>query len=277
MLRPTGIPATIRRCRGSSPTVTTRATSSRARSATCRPARDVRRTLPRASQPAGYTMQQLMDMKNGLRRSADPRKNNTNNMINFAKAMTDAGDAGIRCVLRLDEVDAVDPRVRKRPSAEDAQPGGHVAAAGKVRTPAWSRSACASSRRLRTSNMSRRCAARATGFIAYVPVGSVAKGQALVMNGDPARGIIACTVCHGGDLHGIQPNIPSIAARSPSYIARQLFDFQSGARNGPMGALMKPVVTNMTNEDFVNISAYLARGRRRRRRRPSARHRTSRR
>jgi cytochrome c553 len=25
-----------------------------------------------------------------------------------------------------------------------------------------------------------------------------------------------------------------------------------------MGALMKPVVTNMTNEDFVNITAYLA-------------------
>jgi len=91
-----------------------------------------------------------------------------------------------------------------------------------------------------------------------VPVGSVEKGRQLVQNGDPARGIIACTVCHGGDLHGIEPNIPSIAARSPSYMARQLFDFQQGARNGSMGRLMKPVVANMTNEDFVNITAYLA-------------------
>ena len=78
------------------------------------------------------------------------------------------------------------------------------------------------------------------------------------MNGDPSRGIVACVVCHGGDLHGVVPAIPSIAGRSPSYIARQLFDFQSGARNGSMGVLMKPIVTNMTNDDFVNITAYLA-------------------
>src|SRR5688572_1494928 len=33
-----------------------------------------------------YFIQQMEDFKNGLRRSADPRKANTNNMINFAKA-----------------------------------------------------------------------------------------------------------------------------------------------------------------------------------------------
>lgn len=212
---------------------------------------------PPAAQPAGYTMQQLMDMKNDLRKSADPRKNNTNNMINFTKQMTEqemresaAYYASMKWTpwIRVQETAQV-PKMRSQAGMwlplEGAAAGMEPIGMRVIETP-------------ENVEFAEKMRSGRHGFIAYVPVGSVAKGQQLVMNGDPARGIIACTVCHGGDLHGIQPNIPSIAARSPSYIARQLFDFQAGARNGPMGALMKPVVTNMTNEDFVNISAYLA-------------------
>ena len=212
---------------------------------------------PPMAQPAGYTMQQLMDFKNGLRRSADPRKGNTNNMINFAKQMT---EQEMRESANYYAAQKWTPWIRVVESAQ----------APKVRSQAgmWIPLTGADSgmepigqRIIETPEnpeYAEKMRSARSGFIAYVPVGSVAKGQQLVMNGDPARGIIACTVCHGGDLHGIQPNIPSIAGRSPSYIARQLFDFQAGARNGSMGALMKPVVTNMTNEDFVNITAYLA-------------------
>ena len=35
-----------------------------------------------------YFIQQMDDFKNGLRKSADPRKANTNNMIGFAKMIT---------------------------------------------------------------------------------------------------------------------------------------------------------------------------------------------
>ena len=35
-----------------------------------------------------YFMQQMQDFRNGLRKSADPRKANTNTMIGFTKAMT---------------------------------------------------------------------------------------------------------------------------------------------------------------------------------------------
>lgn len=212
---------------------------------------------PPSSQPAGYTMQQLMDMKNGLRRSADPRKGNTNNMINFAKQMTEqemreAANyyASMKWTpwIRVVETAQV-PKMRSQAGMwlplTGADAGMEPIGMRVVETP-------------ENVEYAEKMRSPRSGFIAYVPVGSVAKGQQLVMNGDPARGIIACTVCHGGDLHGIEPAIPSIAARSPSYMARQLFDFQQGTRNGPMGALMKPVVTNMTNEDFVNITAYLA-------------------
>jgi cytochrome c553 len=58
-------------------------------------------------------------------------------------------------------------------------------------------------------------------------------------------------------LNGLGP-VPGIAGRSPSYLARQMFDMQSGARQGEWTALMKAVVANLSNEDLVNISAYVA-------------------
>src|SRR5262245_28241093 len=44
---------------------------------------------PVAGLPPSYFVQQLKDFRSGARRSADPRKPNTNTMIGLAKAMTD--------------------------------------------------------------------------------------------------------------------------------------------------------------------------------------------
>jgi len=52
--------------------------------------------------------------------------------------------------------------------------------------------------------------------------------------------------------------VPSIAGRSPSYLARQLWDIQQGTRNGAQAQLMKLVVANLTEEDLVAIAAYVA-------------------
>ncbi len=89
-------------------------------------------------------------------------------------------------------------------------------------------------------------------FTAYVPVGSVALGKALSTNGANA-----CTSCHGPNLRG-QGDAPRLAGRSPSYIVRQLFDFQSGARNDPGAGLMKPIANSLSAADRVNVAAYLA-------------------
>ena len=50
--------------------------------------------------------------------------------------------------------------------------------------------------------------------------------------------------------------VPALAGRSPSYMARQLYDFQSGARKGTWSPLMKGVVANLTPTDILNIVAY---------------------
>ena len=95
-----------------------------------------------------------------------------------------------------------------------------------------------------------------SGFIAYVPVGSVKKGEALVTTGGNGK-TTQCGVCHGADLQGLGP-VPGIAGRSPSYLVRQMYDIQAGARHGEWSQLMKPVVAKLTDEDFVNIAAYVS-------------------
>src|SRR5262249_24613752 len=94
-----------------------------------------------------------------------------------------------------------------------------------------------------------------SSFIAYVPVGSIARGEALINGGEGKT--IACAICHGADLRGLGP-VPGLAGRSPSYIVRQLYDFQQGVRNGRWGELMKPVVARLSEEDMVAIAAYTA-------------------
>jgi len=98
-----------------------------------------------------------------------------------------------------------------------------------------------------------------SGFIAYVPPGSLKKGEALVVNGVTGNGgkVTACTACHGLDLRGLGP-VPTLAGRSPSYVARQLYDMQHGNRVGAWSPLMAPVVSKLNADDILNASAYLA-------------------
>jgi cytochrome c553 len=92
-------------------------------------------------------------------------------------------------------------------------------------------------------------------FVAYVPPGSVQRGQALVAGGSDKT--VACGICHGPDLKGLGP-IPGIAGRSPSYLVRQLYDFKTGARAGAWSGLMQPVVAQLSLDDMIALAAYAA-------------------
>jgi cytochrome c553 len=91
-------------------------------------------------------------------------------------------------------------------------------------------------------------------FIAYVPTGSIAKGETLAKTG--GQGLTTpCVSCHGADLRGADP-IPGIAGRSPSYLVRQMYDFQQHARQGSAAALMAPVVEKLSQDDMISLAAY---------------------
>ncbi len=96
-----------------------------------------------------------------------------------------------------------------------------------------------------------------SGFIAYVPTGSVKRGELLAKTGDAGR-TLPCSTCHGDGLKGNGDMFPPLAGRSAAATARQLYDFKSGTRDGRNAIAMKPVVARLTDQDIVDLTAYIA-------------------
>jgi cytochrome c553 len=92
-----------------------------------------------------------------------------------------------------------------------------------------------------------------SGFIAYVPPGSIARGEALVKG---EGGKAPCATCHGETLKG-KGEVPRLAGLQPLYVARQLFDIRYGSSAGKEAEPMKPVVANLSEDDIIAISSYL--------------------
>jgi cytochrome c553 len=204
-----------------------------------------------AGLPAAYIQQQLADFKSGARRSADPRKANTNEMAAIARKLTDGESKAAadyfasmpwRKWVRVVESDSA-PRVRATAN------GLFLPIAGAPQEPLGQR-IIEVPEHPESTEMVRDPRA---GFVAYVPVGSIAKGEALVTTAGDGR-TARCTTCHGADLKGTA-TIPGIAGRSASYIVRQLYDMQQGTRQTKT---MKAAVAKLTVEDLVNITAYVA-------------------
>jgi cytochrome c553 len=93
------------------------------------------------------------------------------------------------------------------------------------------------------------------GFVANVPVGSLARGEALVKGGGGQTQ--PCATCHGPDLKGLG-EVPHLTGRSPMYVFRQLNDIKVGTRAGANAELMQPVVAKLSQDDMLAIAAYLA-------------------
>jgi cytochrome c553 len=95
-----------------------------------------------------------------------------------------------------------------------------------------------------------------SGFLAYVPPGSIGRGKALAETGGNGKSV-ACAICHGDGLKGLG-NVPRLAGVHPIYLARQLYLFREGSRKGPDAPLMKKPVAQLTDDDIVNLAAYAA-------------------
>ena len=203
-----------------------------------------------AGLPAAYILTQLEAFEKGDRVSADYRKANTNEMARIGAWLTEEEKQQVaeyfssipfRSMVRVVESDKA-PQVRASLNrllmpvddaawmplgmqivevAEDAE------ATEVMRDP------------------------RGT-FVAYVPVGSIAKGEDLVTTGGGKT--IQCSICHGPGQTGLA-DVPGIAGRTASYTMRQLWDVKQGARVSP---LMTTVVADLSAEDMLNIVAYLA-------------------
>ena len=204
-----------------------------------------------AGLPAAYIVQQMSDFKNGDRKSAEPRMGPPNAMIQDAKAAT---DEDIRTAAAYFSSFPYKKWIRVVESQEVPK----TRIAGSMHVPTKDGAEPLGRRIIEIPEDVGRTELRdaSSGFVAYVPIGSIARGMALVRSGGNGR-TVACGTCHGADLKGLGP-VPPLAGRSPSYTVRQLFDLQQGARKGQWSALMKAAVEKLTVDDMINISAYLA-------------------
>lgn len=92
-----------------------------------------------------------------------------------------------------------------------------------------------------------------SGFTAYVPVGSIRRGEQIALSG-AGKGA-PCVSCHGADLRGAG-DIPALAGRSAQYMVRQLYDMMKGTRAGPGAQLMRGAVGDMSMDDIIAVVAY---------------------
>ena len=216
---------------------------------------------PTAALPPAYFVQQLHDFRDGLRRSADPRKPNTNTMIELARAMTEE-----EIVQSAEYFAAIQWKPRVKVIETGLVPKTRIV--GNLFLPLEeTRTEPIAGRLIEVPEDEARSETvrdPRAGFIAYVPEGSLARGKRLVTLGGATivdNEIIQgkttpCTACHAPDLMGVG-KVPPIAGRSPSYLARQLFDIQQGTRRGPGIELMKTIVAKLTPDDITAIVAYV--------------------
>ena len=194
-----------------------------------------------------YLESQLADFKGGLRKSPITEK-----MVSYAKGLTDAEIASavqyFSSLKRIQwnkviEADTMPKTVMGPHGQTFAVPNG-----GTEPRPAPI-VVLASDPELSEFRASR------LGFTAYVPVGSIAKGKAFVESGGNGKSL-QCTLCHGVDLKG-SGDIPPIAGRSPLTLFRNLNDLKAGVRTGDNTAPMQAVVANLTQDDMVDLAAYV--------------------
>ena len=205
-----------------------------------------------AGLPAAYIIQQMADYKSGMRKFAGPQRSPSVLMTAIAKAANDAeieaaaayfSSLKPKPTIRVVEADTVPATEIARVFYMTKKDGGTEPIGQRiVEVP------------VNVEQFEHRDSR--SQFVAYVPKGSIAKGEALAKTGG-AGTTLACVTCHGEGLKGIA-SIPGIAGRSPSYLVRQMYDFQQHARQGSLSALMTPVVEKLSHDDMISLAAYVA-------------------
>ena len=202
--------------------------------------------------PAAYIIQQMADFKSGARKSSVM---NRGPMVFKTKVSAAVSDDDLQAAAAY--FSAIKSRSIVKVVEAGSVPktyitGWHLAVMKSAET------APIGQRIIEVPNELEQFVSRDTraSFTAYVPPGSVNKGQALAADGGGGK-TVQCAICHGPGLKGLGP-IPGIAGRLPSYIVRQLYDFKHGIRAGSGSALMRPSVEKLTLDDMINLAAYAA-------------------
>jgi len=87
---------------------------------------------------------------------------------------------------------------------------------------------------------------------------ALARGEALVRNGDPAKKIPACVACHGSALTGVAPAIPGLVGLPSDYINAQFGAWKNKVRRAAAPDCMAEIANRLTPADVAAVSGWLS-------------------
>jgi cytochrome c553 len=83
--------------------------------------------------------------------------------------------------------------------------------------------------------------------------------EKLFRNGDSAKGIPACTGCHGEEGKApVKPSYPVIGGQHTEYLRVQLFHFRGGDRSNSPDGIMNKAARNLTEHEIDALAEYLS-------------------
>jgi cytochrome c553 len=86
----------------------------------------------------------------------------------------------------------------------------------------------------------------------------LARGAALVRDGDASRNVPACSACHGQRLTGVLPATPGLLGLSHDYLLGQLGAWRIGNRHAQAPDCMSEIVQRLTPDDLYAVTDWLS-------------------
>ncbi len=93
---------------------------------------------------------------------------------------------------------------------------------------------------------------------AAVPEKYITMGQNLYRAGDAAKGVPACTACHGPQGNGLESAaFAALGGQNPQYTIKQLKAFRDGTRDNDANRMMRDIAVKLTDEQIEALAYYL--------------------
>lgn len=93
---------------------------------------------------------------------------------------------------------------------------------------------------------------------AGAPAAVLERGARLVQQGDVARGLPACTACHGPRMTGALPAMPGLVGLPRDYLLGQLGAWRNGERSAPAPDCMATIARRLGAEDIEAVTLWLS-------------------
>jgi len=86
----------------------------------------------------------------------------------------------------------------------------------------------------------------------------LARGEALVRQGDADRDIPACMACHGAALTGLEPAIPGLLGLPRDYLIGQMGAWRTGLRLASPPDCMSEIAQRLSADEVSAVASWLA-------------------